>query len=1581
VRRRLLKLGLPLLGVLVVAVAAWAYWTTQGSGSGSATAGTLNAPTNVTANASGSTVSVSWTGSTLSNGTEAQGYYVTRTNTSTSATSAACGSSSSSLISGTSCSDTSVPGGTYTYKVTAVYHTWTAASAASSEVTVQSDFTPPSISVDFPTEGGLYRSSTWSSGCSPNTGICGTASDPSGVTSVEVSILRASTNTYWDGSGFNSTSENFRVAVGTTSWHYDLALPPDDHYTVHVRATDGAGNTTSSLDYPTKNFRIDATSPTITASGKNADNSTYTAGTWTKQTVTVHYTCSDPAVNGVSSGLASCPSDEVFSSDTDTTASGTATDNAGNSASASFAVKVDKTAPTNALSLVNQSTQSGPAGTTNPTSFLSGTSLWYASGVGGSFKLQNALTDSLSGPASSSYAALAGTSTGWSFAGSTVTTPSGGPYASNQLSWTAGTTSQPTEDVTGSDVAGNTNTATTTALKYDNASPSDTITFPVANADYTNPTWDASPCVTATICGTTTDTGNAPSFGTSSSAANASGGATTLVLTKPASVATNDVLIAAVTVSAGTSAITSAPSGWTQIRAANQGSNVAIVSYYHVVTNATSEPASYSWSLTSGTHASGGINRYAGVDLSSPIDVSGGASGNNSASVQAPSLTTTADNDLVVGLFSLNANTNFTPPSGMSERYDVTNTNSSGPAVESADYAQTIAGSTGTKTATAGTSASWAAQLIALKPAPSNGSNTSGLAKVQVSVQATSGASNGKYWDPAANGGTGGFTSSTEVLMLASGTTNWSLAFPSTNFTDANYTVRAYAVDNVGNYTTSPASTSFTIDNAAPTTTDNTASIGSAWRNTSATVTLTPSDTGSGVAATYYTTNGSTPTTSSAQGTSISLTNTGVYTIKYFSVDNAGNQEPVKTASTQIRIDKAAPTSSLALGSATGAYLSGSTLYYKGNTSGSFTFVNTVTDADSGPASTTFPAISTTGWTHNAETVGGASPYTSSAYSWTASPSTPSSKTITSTDVAGNTSTRSISFTSDNNAPTGGAVTVNGTAASAAGSTSVNTSGSFSITTLTQYTDSGSGLASSTLVREQAALNSDGTGTCSTTWTNPTTISGATPISQTGTTGICYRYTLTGTDNLGNTASISTIVKIDTTGPTTPALAITTSGNYAYANGTTVYYNGTTGTSSSFTVSATTSDPESGIQKVNFPALASFTGGGDKTSSPYSSTYTWTSSSDSGSKTVTAYNGLGSTATGSFSLVRDVTAPTGGSVTVNGVAASSAGSTSTASTTSFAIDNRGDYDEVQSSSQSGLASGTLTIQSETLSGSGTCGAPGSGGPFTSATTISGTTQPSGIVAGFCYLYTLTGTDNVGNTASLKTTVAVTDVFQLSGPGTQTEGTAFNVTITALFDGATDTSYAGSKTLTFTGPGTSPGGTAPSYPASVTFANGVGTANITLYKAETTALTATQGAIKGTSPNFTVSAGSAARIAWTSISTNSPGTPTPNPCYFACTYSSGFGNNDSWSANASITDSAGNIVSGAGSGHNVTVTLGGSRNGTINGGTSAVTLTMPATGTATSTNQLAYVAGSGSGWTDTLSAASAGFTSASASFSK
>ena len=78
IRRNSLKVVLSTLAILAMAGTAWAYWTTHGSGTATASVATLTAPANVASSASAGsqTVSVNWTGSTLSDGTSAQGYYV-----------------------------------------------------------------------------------------------------------------------------------------------------------------------------------------------------------------------------------------------------------------------------------------------------------------------------------------------------------------------------------------------------------------------------------------------------------------------------------------------------------------------------------------------------------------------------------------------------------------------------------------------------------------------------------------------------------------------------------------------------------------------------------------------------------------------------------------------------------------------------------------------------------------------------------------------------------------------------------------------------------------------------------------------------------------------------------------------------------------------------------------------------------------------------------------------------------------------------------------------------------------------------------------------------------------------------------------------------------------------------------------------------------------------------------------------------------------------------------------------------------------------------------------------------------------
>jgi hypothetical protein len=129
----LLTAGLATFGT--VAGIALAYWTATGSGTASATTGTLNPPTSVTGDQTPGTgsVHVSWVAPTT--GTTPAGYYVTRKDASNNVV-AACGTSAGATTSSTSCTDTSVPLGSYTYTAVAVYHSWTATSSPSSTVAV-----------------------------------------------------------------------------------------------------------------------------------------------------------------------------------------------------------------------------------------------------------------------------------------------------------------------------------------------------------------------------------------------------------------------------------------------------------------------------------------------------------------------------------------------------------------------------------------------------------------------------------------------------------------------------------------------------------------------------------------------------------------------------------------------------------------------------------------------------------------------------------------------------------------------------------------------------------------------------------------------------------------------------------------------------------------------------------------------------------------------------------------------------------------------------------------------------------------------------------------------------------------------------------------------------------------------------------------------------------------------------------------------------------------------------------------------------------------------------------------------------
>jgi hypothetical protein len=134
---------------------------------------------------------------------------------------------------------------------------------------------------------------------------------------------------------------------------------------------------------------------------------------------------------------------------------------------------------------------------------------------------------------------------------------------------------------------------------------------------------------------------------------------------------------------------------------------------------------------------------------------------------------------------------------------------------------------------------------------------------------------------------------------------SWSVRPPS-KLPEGVYTARVGQAGRAGHLTLSRPS-SFRVDATAPATADDTEAIGDGWKQVDQTVNLSPTDPGgSGVTATYFTTDGSTPSTASHQGTSVSL-DEGVHVLRYFSVDRAGNTEAVQSTTTRVRIDTTPP--------------------------------------------------------------------------------------------------------------------------------------------------------------------------------------------------------------------------------------------------------------------------------------------------------------------------------------------------------------------------------------------------------------------------------------------------------------------------------------------------------------------------------------------------------------------------------------------------------------------------------------------------------------------------------------------------
>ncbi len=196
----------------------------------------------------------------------------------------------------------------------------------------------------------------------------------------------------------------------------------------------------------------------------------------------------------------------------------------------------------------------------------------------------------------------------------------------------------------------------------------------------------------------------------------AGGDASSITITKPAGVVEGDFMLAQILVEKGGVTFT-APADWTLLREDDSSSDALAQALFYRVAGA-SEPADYTFSFDQAAKVAGAIGLFTDVDTANPVDAHSGQA-SSGGDPTAPSITTTVAGTQLVALFGMSGVSTFTPPVGMTERWDFNPGDN--PSISGAEETFAGIGATGSRTAT-GTSANKSiSQLIALAPAPLEG--------------------------------------------------------------------------------------------------------------------------------------------------------------------------------------------------------------------------------------------------------------------------------------------------------------------------------------------------------------------------------------------------------------------------------------------------------------------------------------------------------------------------------------------------------------------------------------------------------------------------------------------------------------------------------------------------------------------------------------------------------------------------------------------------------------------------------------------------------------------------------------------
>ncbi|MGH7932027.1 MAG: hypothetical protein ACREQN_02550, partial [Candidatus Binataceae bacterium] len=205
-----------------------------------------------------------------------------------------------------------------------------------------------------------------------------------------------------------------------------------------------------------------------------------------------------------------------------------------------------------------------------------------------------------------------------------------------------------------------------------------------------------------------------------------SGGSLLLIkmpLTMPSTATAGDVCVAQLAVDAANHPVV--PAGWTKVRDDVNGLTAMQGIYWHVA--GSNEPATYTWhTLLLAASFTGAIGCYSGISTAAPVDPGApqgsGATAVGTSSISAPPITTSSNDDLVIGAFMVSPllarqGLALGLPGALSVRWS---TASAYLAMTAGDQIQSAAGSTGFITAADnqdGSQDRLIAQQIAFQPA------------------------------------------------------------------------------------------------------------------------------------------------------------------------------------------------------------------------------------------------------------------------------------------------------------------------------------------------------------------------------------------------------------------------------------------------------------------------------------------------------------------------------------------------------------------------------------------------------------------------------------------------------------------------------------------------------------------------------------------------------------------------------------------------------------------------------------------------------------------------------------------------